>query len=125
MPQMAREIGLPLDDAERELQTAVTQFSLHREVPAAEIRSAFEPLLPMVEDARWPRGSIIRRAGSARRRTHTTVGAVAAVAAVVVTGSMVTDAAGVRPSLDRAPQRRGGRPRPILRRRVGLAHARR
>ena len=104
MPQMAREIGLPLDDAERELQTAVTQFSLHREIPAAEMRPAFESLNPMVEDARWPRGSIIRRAGSARRRTHTTVGAVAAVAAVVVTGSMVTDAAGVRPSLDRDSQ---------------------
>ncbi len=104
MPQMAREIGLPLDDAERELQTAVSQFSLYRDVPAAQLRSAFDALIPMVEDARWPRGSIIRRAGSARRRTHTTVGAAAAVAAVVITGSMVTDAAGVRPSLDRSTQ---------------------
>ena len=104
MPQMAREIGLPLEDAERELQTAVTQFSLVRDLPAAAIRSAFDPLTPVVNDARWPRGSIIRRAGSARRRTHTTVGAVAAVAAVVITGSMVTDAAGVRPTLDRSAQ---------------------
>lgn len=101
MPLMAREIGLPQDDAERELQAAITQFSLVRDVPAPEVRSVFEPLRAVVAEARWPRGSIIRRAGSARRRTHTTVGAVAAVAAVLVTGSMVTDAAGVRPTLDR------------------------
>ena len=103
MPLMAREIGLPQDDAERELQAAVTEFSLQRDVPASEIRSVFEPMLAVVADTRWPRGSIIRRAGSARRRTHTTVGAVAALAAVIVTGSMVTDAAGVRPTLDRDP----------------------
>jgi DNA-directed RNA polymerase specialized sigma24 family protein len=102
MPQMAREIGLPLEDAERELQTAVSQFSLTREVPAAAVRSSFEPLAAVVADSRWPRGSIIRRAGSARRRTHTTVGVVAALAGVVLTGWVVTDAAGVRPSLDRA-----------------------
>ncbi len=110
MPQMAREIGLPLDDAERELGMGVTQFSLHLEVPAPEIRSAFDPLVPMVEETRWPRGSIVRRAGSARRRTHTTVGAVAAVAAVVLSGSIVTDAAGVRPGLDRSSQ--AGTPAP-------------
>ena len=48
---------------------------------------------------RWPRATIIRRAGAARRRTHTTVGAAAAVAALVVSGSLVTNAAGVRPEL--------------------------
>lgn len=102
MPQMAREIGLPQEDAERELQAAVTQFSLARDVPASSVRSVFEPLAAVVADARWPRCSIILRAGAARRRTHTTVGAVVAVAAVFVTGSVVTDAAGVRPSLDRS-----------------------
>jgi DNA-directed RNA polymerase specialized sigma24 family protein len=104
MPQMAREIGLPLEDAERELQSAVAQFSLLRDVPSPAIRSVFEPLTAVVADSRWPRGSIIRRAGSARRRTHTTLGVAAAVAAVVITGSMVTDAAGVRPTLDRTTQ---------------------
>ncbi|MDQ4052851.1 MAG: hypothetical protein M3237_09135 [Actinomycetota bacterium] len=103
MPEMAREIGLPQEDAERELQAATSQFSLLRNLPTSEVRSVFEPLLAVVTAARWPRGSIIRRAGSARRRTHTTVGAVAALAAVLVTGSMVTDAAGVRPTLDRDP----------------------
>jgi hypothetical protein len=114
MPQMAREIGLQQEDAERQLQAAVTQFSLLRDVPSAELRSVFEPLVAVVAVAMWPRGSIIRRAGAARRRTHTTVGAIAAVAAVLVNGSMVTDAAGVRPTLDRdAPAASSGQ-KPIL-----------
>ena len=61
------------------------------------IRPALEALGQQVDDVRWPRPSIITRAGSARRRSHTTFGAAVAVAAVVVSGSVVTDAAGVRP----------------------------
>lgn len=103
MPQMAREVGLPLDEAERELQSATAQFSLLRGVPAAGIRTLFEPLGEIVNEVTWPRSTIIRRAGAARRRTHTALGAVAAVAAFALTGTLVTDAAGVRPTLDRQP----------------------
>ena len=39
------------------------------------------------------------RAGSARRRAHTAVGVATAVAAVLVSGSLVTDASGARPAL--------------------------
>jgi hypothetical protein len=39
------------------------------------------------------------RAGSARRRAHTAVGVAAAVAAVLVSGSLVTDASGAHPAL--------------------------
>ena len=102
IPQMAREIGLPLDEAERELQDAVGEFTRVREVPTLEIRAAFAPIERAIADTRFPRATIIRRAGAARRRTHTTVGAVAAVAVFLVSGTLVTDAAGVRPSLDRA-----------------------
>lgn len=104
MPQMAREIGLPLEDAERELSSGAAQFSLLRGVSGPEIRAQFAPLADMVADARWPRATIIRRAGAARRRTHTVVGVAISVAALFVSGSLVTDAAGVRPSLDRASQ---------------------
>ncbi|MCW2792567.1 MAG: hypothetical protein JWO76_1665 [Nocardioides sp.] len=101
MADMAREVGLPRAEAERELQTATAQFAVHRDVPSTTIRTLFEPLREHAETARWPRPSIIRRAGAARRRTHTTLGALAVVAGLVVTGSLVTDAAGVRPTLDR------------------------
>ena len=101
MTDMAREVGLTRVEAERELQTASAQFAVQRDVPTTSIRALFEALRAHVGEGRWPRSTIIRRAGAARRRTHTAVGAVAAVAALVVTGTLVFDAAGVRPTLDR------------------------
>ena len=100
MDDLAREVGLPRAEAERQLQTATAQFSVHRNVPTTRIRPLFEPLREHVEGARWPRPTILRRAGAARRRTHTLVGSGVAVAALVVSGSFVTDAAGVHPTLD-------------------------
>jgi DNA-directed RNA polymerase specialized sigma24 family protein len=101
MDQMAREIGLPLDRAERELQTATAQFSVLREVPSPLIRTLFEPLAATAGASRWPRATIIRRSGARRRRAHTAVGAAVAVASVVLSGVLVTDTAGVRPTLGR------------------------
>jgi DNA-directed RNA polymerase specialized sigma24 family protein len=101
MEEMAREVGLPRREAERELQTATAQLAVHRDVPTTHIRALFESLRDHVGEGRWPRSSIIRRAGAARRRTHTAVGAVGAVAALVLTGVLVTDVAGVRPTLSR------------------------
>ena len=97
---LAREVGVTRASAERELQSASAQFAVHREVPSTAIRSVLDALAPALESVRWPRPSILMRAGSARRRAHTTVGVAAAVAAVLVSGSVVTDAAGVRPELD-------------------------
>lgn len=101
LAEIAREVGLPRADAERELQTATAQFAVHRDVPTTSIRTVFEPVRAYVDDSRWPRPTIIRRAGAARRRTHTVIGVGATVAALVVTGTLVTDAAGVRPTLSR------------------------
>lgn len=101
LADFAREVGLTREDAERELQTATSQLAIQREVPTAMVRTLFTPLADVVADVRLPRASILRRAGATRRRTHTAVGAVAAVAALVLTGTAVTDAGGVRPTLDR------------------------
>ncbi len=110
LDEVAREVGLTRAGTERELQVATTQLALHRDVPTTTIRSLFEPMRTHVAPVRWPRAPILRRAGASRRRTHTTVGAVAAVAALGLTGALVTDAAGVRPTLDRvaAPLPGGG-----------------
>ena len=110
MADMAREVGIPRAEAERELQTATAQFAraarrVHHEHPR-RVRGGARAR----RGAAAGRGAtIIRRAGAARRRTHTAVGVVAAVAALVLTGVLVTDAAGVRPTLDRGA--RGRRPR--------------
>ncbi len=100
MPQMAREVGLPLEDAERELQTAASQFALARDISASEIPRDLECLARVTGTVRFPRAPIVRRAGAARRRTHTTVGVAGAVAAFLLTGSLVGTTGGVRPSLD-------------------------
>ena len=102
MADMAREVGLPLHEAEQRLQTATSQFAMNRGVSTTGIRPLFEPLREHVSDARWPRVTIVRRAGTARRRTHTAIGAVAAVGALVLGGAAVTDAQGVKPSLENA-----------------------
>lgn len=101
MEEMAREIGLPTDLAERELQSAATQFSAQRDTPASAIPLAFAALAEATRDVHWPRVTIIRRAGAARRRMHTVVGAAVVVGALVTSGAVVTDARGVRPTLDR------------------------
>ncbi len=99
LAEMAREAGLTRIDAERELQTATSQFALNRDVPTTSIRAVLEAVRPQVEDSPWPRATIIRRSGAARRRTHTVIGVAATAAALVLTGTLVTDADGVHPTL--------------------------
>lgn len=99
LAEISREVGLPRTEAERDLQKASAQFSVLRDIPTTSIRTVFEPVRAHVEETRWPRATIIRRAGSTRRRTHTIVGIAATVATLVVTGALVTDATGVRPTL--------------------------
>lgn len=86
----ARELGLTTGETERQTATATEKFLEHREVGAEQLDGLCEQLQTLVEDSRWPRASILRRAGAARRRTHTLIGAAAAVAAVVVTGTVVS-----------------------------------
>jgi len=87
--ERARELGVPRQEAQRHTQTASARFSVHRDIEAAAFPRLFEILRAQVEDSPWPRASILRRSGSARRRTHTLVGAVAGLAAVVGTGILV------------------------------------
>ncbi|QCW50162.1 hypothetical protein FE634_06615 [Nocardioides dongxiaopingii] len=115
MPQMAREIGLTLERAEIELQAGTTALSLEREVQASELRAVFDALATSVQDrGRFPRAPIVRRTGNTRRRGHTLLGAVGAVAALVVTGSLVTDAGGVRPTLHAQPDKPARTPAPVV-----------
>ena len=116
---MAREVGLTRASAERELQTATAQFAVHREVPSTAIRGVLEALAPALESVRWPRPSIVMRAGAARRRTHTAVGVAAAVAAVLVV-RLAGDRRVRRPAgagLQGHPRRQQLRPRSRRRRR--------
>lgn len=86
----ARELGLTTTEAERQTNAATEKFLGHREVGAEQLQGLCTQLETLVEDSRWPRPSILRRAGAARRRTHTLVGAATAVAAVLVSGTVVS-----------------------------------
>ncbi len=103
--EMAREVGLPLDEAERRLQTATAQFSLLRGVPSPSLRPLLDQLAAHCADQRWPRATIVRRAGATRRRTHALVGAVLVVATLVGSGFLVADTHGVHPTLSTAGER--------------------
>lgn len=100
LDQLAREVGVTQARAERELQAATAALSLSRGVPTTSILGLFEPMAAELHDVRWPRPTILTRAGAARRRTHTAVGAAATVLALVGSGLLVGDADGVRPRLD-------------------------
>lgn len=101
MEEMAHEVGLPLKAAERELQLGAAHLATQLEIPTSAIPLALNVLADATTGVAWPRVTIVRRAGSARRRAHTVVGATAAVVALVAGGAVATDSTGVRPSLDR------------------------
>jgi DNA-directed RNA polymerase specialized sigma24 family protein len=112
LEEMAHEVGLTVEDTTRELQSATSQLAVHRGSPTTAVPLLLRSLLESPPEVRWPRASIIRRSGATRRRTHTTAGAVAAVLAVAVTGTLVSDPSGVRPTLDRAAVGVVSAPRP-------------
>ena len=108
--EMAREVGLPLAAAEERLQQATTQFALQREVPSTSVRPLLDALRVPCADQRWPRATIIRRAGATRRRTHALAGVALVTAALVVSGFAVADSDGVHPTLEAAGHRVTGVP---------------
>ncbi|WP_300680552.1 hypothetical protein [Nocardioides sp.] len=99
LDDIAREVGLPFARAEAELQTATTKFAIARDVAATDVLRVFEPMAAELREVRWPRTSIITRAGTGRRRIHTAIGATVAVAAFVGAGAIATDSSGSHPSL--------------------------
>ncbi len=110
--ERAREVGLTRVVADTELRAALASFCQMREVTPAGIAAALAPLGDVVARVAWPRPSTVRHTGAARRRTHTLLGAATAVTALLVSGSLVTDAAGVRPTLAREVVAAPGSPEP-------------
>jgi hypothetical protein len=107
LADLAREVALPQAEVERTLQLAASKFALQRKVSTTGIRATFDPLEPVVAAARWPRSTIIRRQGAARRRSHTIAGALGALAIFFGSGFAVTNASSdapvAAPAQDRSP----------------------
>ena len=94
MPEIAREVGVTLDEAERLLQVAASSYAVHR--GTSQLRSELSALAGVTGSARLPRASIIRRAGTARRRAFTAVGVSSTVIALLGAGTFVSDPDGPR-----------------------------
>lgn len=112
MAEMAHEIGLPLEAAERELQLGAAQLATQLNIPTSAIPLSFNSLAPSTRSVTWPRVTIIRRAGIARRRAHTIVGSATAVVALVASGAIAMDGTGARPTLHREDIPAATAPRP-------------
>ena len=102
---VAREVGLPLDEAGSRLEIATTRFAAQRDVPPAEVHAQLERLAEPCTGQRWPRATIVRRAGTTRRRTHALAGATLVIATLVGSGFLVADDHGVHPTLSAAGDR--------------------
>lgn len=101
LPAAAREVALPVESASRELGTGAADFARVRAIETVDIPAALAVLTSATRPVRWPRVTIIRRAGGARRRAHTVAGAVTVAAVLVIGGIAVNDSTGVRSALPR------------------------
>ncbi|GAB2886055.1 hypothetical protein [Nocardioides pacificus] len=97
--EVGREVGVRPEVAERDLRAAQIKVADRRGILASEVPTLFVPLQRVVDDVTWPRASVIRRTGTARRRTHTLVGIAVATVALIASGAVVVQGNGVRPSL--------------------------
>ena len=97
LADIAREVGLPQAETERALQSATSSFAMSRGVASTDVRLRLDALRAALLDTHWPRSTIVRRAGTARRRTHALVGVAAVVAALLVSGTIVASG-GAEPS---------------------------
>lgn len=100
LADIAREVGLPQAETERALQSATSRFAMSRAVASTDVRLRLDALRAPLIDTRWPRSTIIRRAGTARRRTHTLIGSAAVIAALLVSGTVVASGGAEPSSLD-------------------------
>ncbi len=102
---VAREVGLSLEDADSRLASATSQFASQRGVATSSVGTMLDGLAPRSADQRWPRATIIRRAGTTRRRTRAVAGVALVLAALVGSGLLVADDQGVHPTLSAAGDR--------------------
>ncbi len=109
LTEAAREIGLTVPATEDLMASAGADFVQHRGVAPTEVGTHLDALRAAAT-GRWPRTSIVRRAGTARRRAHTVAAVLGTVALVIASGTVVAqgtndDAALDKQGFERRPSR--------------------
>lgn len=97
--EMAREVGLTLEVAERQLLEATEQVCATLSIGPDEIRARLEALAVRLGETRFPEAARVRRSGATRRRLHAVGGVVASAALVLGAGQLVHDVDAVSPAL--------------------------
>jgi len=92
-PQAAREVGLTQEAAERGLQAGTSLFALQRDVTPSAVPGLLAELAEPTAAVRLPRSSAVRRAGRRRRRSHTVLASLAAVAIALMSGAIAYEPA--------------------------------
>jgi DNA-directed RNA polymerase specialized sigma24 family protein len=100
LTEAARETGVPGDTAERQLQQATANFSVALDADSAAVRARLLGLSGAAERATLPRASIVRRAGTKRRRVHTVLAAAAATLVAVASGAFAYQPDSVQAATD-------------------------
>ncbi|MCM0621239.1 hypothetical protein [Nocardioides bruguierae] len=98
----AREVGVTTDQFTRDLQLGTAAVALAADQPSTQVPVMLRGLVAGLDDVRWTRPARLRRSGATRRRGHLVAGVALVVASVAVTGLVVHDPEGARPSLDRS-----------------------
>lgn len=96
---LARELGLPPQVALEQMQLGAAQLAVFLKLSPERIGEPLQRLAERTGDVRMPRMTIVRRAGTARRRTHTGFAALVAASALLISGGAVTHGDGVTPLL--------------------------
>ncbi|HEY1135411.1 MAG TPA: hypothetical protein VGE77_12630 [Nocardioides sp.] len=106
LAEAAREVGVTVEDGAQHLAVGRAELAAHRGLTTPEeLEAALSAVTATIVDTRWPRPSILRRAGRRRRRLHTVGGVALACVAIVVSGAVVHDADGTATSLARSVDR--------------------
>lgn len=96
--EMAREIGVQVSATPDLVETAENAFTEARGTERIAITHLLDELRTAAK-GRWPRSTIVRRAGTARRRTWTVAGVLGTLALVTGTGTLVAQGEDVDASL--------------------------
>lgn len=107
MSEIGREVGVPVAKAEQLLQSATAKFALERDVESSQVRACLDALSRHASTETLPRGSIVRRSGTARRRSHSVAGVAAVLAAFLGSGAMVATGTAEASSLADEPNTTG------------------
>lgn len=106
LAEASREVGVTVEDGAQHLAIGRAELAAHRGLTTPEeVEAALGAVTATLVDVRWPRPSILRRAGRRRRRLHTVGGVALACVALVVSGAVVHDADGTATSLARSVDR--------------------